>query len=208
MTDLMSSSQFLYHCISTSKSFMIFAHVRLRFSPNAANCTISQMPLGYGSKMHSHLRYQALNYTILEGSILNAFPSPRYPLQIIDSFGILSEHVIKALHQGLKRRREHDDQISQLISDANIEPLLLGQPPAKMRQISKGKGVAISIAEDSDQENLALADAEPAEEPNVIVRAHQGAWKEVDQTQLGNTRQEQAQQEYPIVGALQLLPAA
>ncbi|KAA8568806.1 hypothetical protein EYC84_007790 [Monilinia fructicola] len=103
-------------------------------------------------------------------SILNAFPSPRYPLQIIDSLVSLSDHVIKALHQGLKRQREHDDQISQLISNANIEPLLFDQPPAKKRQISKGKGVAISIADDSDQEELALSDAEPAEEPKVIVK--------------------------------------
>lgn len=80
--------------------------------------------------------------------ILNKFPSPTYPLHIIDSFGYhLPGHVIDALHQGLKRRREFDDEINQVIADSNfIVPLDLEQPPAKKRQISKGKGIPVSVS--------------------------------------------------------------
>ncbi|QSZ30521.1 hypothetical protein DSL72_000075 [Monilinia vaccinii-corymbosi] len=92
--------------------------------------------------------------------ILNAFPNPRYPLQIIDSFEILPGHVLEALHQGLKRQREHDKQISQLFADANMQAFNLEHSPAKKRKNSGDKVVAISIAED-----LALSGAKPKQVP-------------------------------------------
>ncbi|KAF7879608.1 hypothetical protein EAF04_000803 [Stromatinia cepivora] len=119
-------------------------------------------------------------------TILNAFPSPCYPLHIIDSFGHLPQNVMEALQQGLKRRREFDDEINQVIVDGivNIEPLDLDQSPAKKRVVSKGKGIAVSVASKSvasdwDQQDFALSDTEQEskptqapkpKEPEVIVR--------------------------------------
>ncbi|APA10164.1 hypothetical protein SS1G_07414 [Sclerotinia sclerotiorum 1980 UF-70] len=57
-------------------------------------------------------------------AILNAFPSPGYPLHIIDSFGNLPRSVMEALQQGLKRHREVDDEINQFVIDGidNVGP--------------------------------------------------------------------------------------
>ncbi|KAJ8065139.1 hypothetical protein OCU04_005852 [Sclerotinia nivalis] len=95
-------------------------------------------------------------------TILNAFPSPSYPLHIIDSFGRLPQNVMEALQQGLKRRREFDDEINQVIVDGidNTKPLDLDQSPAKKRVVSKGKGIAVSVASDWYQEHFALSDTE------------------------------------------------
>ncbi|ESZ96931.1 hypothetical protein SBOR_2666 [Sclerotinia borealis F-4128] len=106
--------------------------------------------------------------------ILNVFPSPTYPLHIIDSLGHLPPNVMEALHQGLKRRREYDDQLDQLIAEAdNTEPISLEQPSAKKCKVSKGKGITTSVALDSDPEAQALTDTEPESEqkkPEVVVR--------------------------------------
>lgn len=103
--------------------------------------------------------------------VLNSFPDSTYPLHIIDGFGSLSQEVLGALQQGLKRQREHDAEINQLLSSmvdpTNIEPpfnpLLLEQSPAKKRKVAKGKSVAVPVAEDNAwyQEEYALSDAEP-----------------------------------------------
>ncbi|CAD6442653.1 88063374-aff9-4a02-9499-fd8cb071b03b [Sclerotinia trifoliorum] len=113
-------------------------------------------------------------------TILNAFPSPSYPLHIIDSFGSLPGSVMEALQQGLKRCREVDDELNQFVVDGIdiIEPFNPNQSPAKKRVVSKGKGIAVPVASESvashwDPEDFAISETEEEfepKEPEVNVR--------------------------------------
>ncbi|KAF7948627.1 uncharacterized protein EAE97_004038 [Botrytis byssoidea] len=97
-----------------------------------------------------------------QNSILNDFPDAAYPLHIIDQAGRLPRHVTAALLQGVKRRREFDDEILQVMaSGIDIsEPFGLEQQPNKKRETSKGKGKALAISIEQDPEDLALSDYE------------------------------------------------
>ncbi|KAF7881212.1 uncharacterized protein EAF02_007103 [Botrytis sinoallii] len=77
-----------------------------------------------------------------QNSVLNDFPDPAYPLHIIDQAGRLPRNVTAALLQGVKRRREFDDEILQVIASG----------------IDTSKALAISI--EQDPEDLALSEYE------------------------------------------------
>ncbi|KAF5873376.1 uncharacterized protein Bfra_004835 [Botrytis fragariae] len=97
-----------------------------------------------------------------QNSVLNDFPDAAYPLHIIDQAGQLPRNVTAALLQGVKRRREFDDQILQVIASGidTSEPFGLEQQPNKKRETSKGKGKALATSIEQDPEDLALSDYE------------------------------------------------
>ncbi|KAF7937122.1 uncharacterized protein EAE98_001436 [Botrytis deweyae] len=97
-----------------------------------------------------------------QNSVLNDFPDPAYPLHIIDQAGRLPRNVTAALLQGVKRRREFDDEILQVIASGidTSEPFGLDQQPSKKRETSKGKGKALAISIEQDPEDLALSEYE------------------------------------------------
>ncbi|KAF7949271.1 hypothetical protein EAE96_008438 [Botrytis aclada] len=97
-----------------------------------------------------------------QNSVLNDFPDAAYPLHIIDQAFQFPRNVTAALQQGVKRRREFDDQILQVIASGidTSEPFGLDQQPTKKRQTSKGKGKALTISIEQDPEDLALSEYE------------------------------------------------